>query len=799
VTGLTATQSGYIRDPFANNMITSGFDPVALNMLKYFPSPTCASCGYVNNFTNATGAPVRSTEYTIRGDFNINDKTTAYARWSKKPEEKTEQPEYFGSNNVGGGGSLAPDDRWDAAFGITRMISPTFVASFNAGYGRWIEGRVTQGVPFSPSTVGLPSFLDGFANAFPQIYIDGGYNNASGAALGSGGLNSTPREARSISLDLTKVVGAHNLQFGFMGIELIQNTFNSSIANFHFPLGMTAGPDPTNANPATGWGFASYLLGTGTSGGVTVNADAAFMKKFLGWYFQDAWRMTPKLTVNLGLRYDFQTAPTDRFNRLSYFDFNTPNPISAAAGFSVPGQLQYVGNGLSRGVYRPQMNNFAPRVSLAYEVSNKLVARAGFGLFFTPAIEEGDYEGLTLNGFTQTTPYVGSVDGITPTNLLSNPFPSGLVAPTGRSQGGLTDVGLSPNAVAPFRPTPYVVQWTVGLQYEVTPNDRISASYLGNHGVKQTWSSPTINGDQLSPSYYSLGNNLLQQVPNPFYPYITSSSCGLNDPTVQRGQLLLPFPEYCYIGNVQAPLASSWYDALTVDYRHRWSNGLEFLASYTWSKYLDTNAGNEGWAVGGTSGAENYYNLYNEKSVDGNDVPQSLVLSYIYQLPFGRGEKFGSTMSGPANAILGGWQFSGITSFKSGIPIAFTAPGFSFGQGQRPNVTCNPSLSNPTLNEWFNTSCFAKPAPYTFGDASRFLPNPRAPGFNNWDLGLMKWFDLPKVKSDTLRMQFRAEFFNAFNHENFFRPDSNLTDATFGKVTNGLGPRDIQLALKLFW
>ncbi|MEJ2010584.1 MAG: hypothetical protein P8Z30_20935, partial [Acidobacteriota bacterium] len=365
---------------------------------------------------------------------------------------------------------------------------------------------------------------------------------------------------------------------------------------------------------------------------------------------------------------------------------------------------------------------------------------------------------------------VGTVDGITPTNLLSDPFPTGLVAPPGKSQGGSTEVGLSPNGIGQFRPTPYVVQWTFGLQYALTPNDRISASYLGNHGVKQTWASPQINSNQLSPAYYSLGNDLLQQVANPFYPYITDSSCGLNNPTVQEGQLLRPYPEYCYVGNVQAPLASSWYDALTLNYRHRWSNGLEFLASYTWSKYLDTNAGNEGWATGGTSGAQNYYNLYNEKSVDGNDVPHSLVLSYIYQLPFGRGERFGSNASAPVNALLGGWQFSGITTFKSGIPIAFAAPGFSFGEGQRPNVVCNPSLPHPSLNEWFNTSCFAKPAPYTFGDASRFLPNPRAPGYNNWDLAMMKWFTLPKIKSDTLRMQFRAEFFNAFNHENFFRP-----------------------------
>jgi len=810
-TGLTANCPGgaascYIRDPFStmNVIPASMLNPVSKNLFAFWPQPTCTGCGYLNNFSTATGAPVSSTEYTTRADFNINDATRAYFRWSHKAEQKTEEAEFYGTKDVGGTGSIAPDSREDFVLGATRTINPTFIVSLNAGYARWVEGRITQGLPFTPSTVGLPGSID-FANAFPYIGIDEYNNPATGNALGSGGLNSTPREAKSLAIDFTKVRGAHTINFGFMGILSVQNTFNSSQASFTFPRGMTQGPDPTNANITTGWRFASFFLGTGSSGSVGYNADAALLKQLYGWYVQDQWRFNRKLTLNLGLRYDFQTAPTDRFNRLTYFNPSAPNPISAAVGFNVPGELVYVGNGTPRGVYRAQYTNLAPRVSLTYAITSKTVARAGFGLFYTPAFENADYEGLTLNGYSQSTPYIGTIDGITPTNLLSNPFPNGIIQPPGRSAGGLTDVGQGGvNAVLPYRPTPYMVQWTFGVEHQLTPNDMISATYLGNHGVKLTFADPNIDLNELPPADLAMGDGLLNQVKNPYYPFIPpNAGCGLNDPTIQEGQLLRPYPEYCgTLNDVQDTRAESYYNALTVNYRHRWSQGMELLASYTWAKYLDTNSGNEGWAGTGTGSAENFYNLRNEKSLDGDDIPQSLVVSYIYQLPFGHGRHFASSMHGPAEAILGGWQLSGITTLKSGIPLAFSAPGYSFAEGQRPNVTCNPSLGNSTLTEWFNTSCLVKPAPYTFGQAARYM-DVRAPGLQNWDIAMEKWTNLTH-KYESLRLEFRAEMFNAFNHENFFRPDSGVGDPLFGQVNSsvnggGLPARDIQFALKLFF
>jgi len=791
VTGITATQSGFIRDPIPGNIIPPGMlNSVAKNLLQYWPAPTGA--GIINNYTAAGGAPTAQTDYTVRVDHTISDKSRMFARWSQKFEYKQLAGDLFGTKDVGGPGTLAPDDRFNAGFNYNRVMSPTLVMSINLGWGRWVEGRVPQGVPFAPSTLGLPAALDTFGGpgAFPSITIDGE------SSLGSGVLNSTPREARSYSIDFTKVAGPHTMNIGFMGVGLYLNTFNSSQASFNFPLNMTQGPDPTVANPATGFGFASFMLGTGNSGGITDNARAAFEKNFEGWYFQDDWKATRKLTLNLGVRYDFQTAPTDRFNRLSWFDFGATNPISSQIGFNVPGELVYTSPG-NRGVYNPQYTNVAPRVGFAYEVAPKLVMRGGFGMFYIPAMEFGDYQGLTLNGFSQTTPYVGTIDGITPANLLSNPFPTGLLLPPGKSQGGLTNVGFSTPAIERNRPTPYIEQWMYGFQYEISPNNMLDVSYVGNHGVKLPLES-TAPVAMLPTANLALGSALLQPVSNPFFGHLTDSGCGLNNPTVQRGRLLVPYPEYCGVNDVQVPGGRSSYNALQVNFTHRWSSGMQFLLSYTNSKYLDDSSGSEGWTSGSSANYENIYNMRNEYSLDIDDIPQSFVASYIYQLPIGKDKRFGSNLSGPVNAIVGGWQVSGITTAKSGFPLGITAASDNvnnFGGAQRPNLIGNPHLSNPTIQEWFNTAAFAQPAPFTFGNVPRTMPTLRAPGLYDWDIAAEKYWDF----GERAHLQFRAEFFNAFNRANFYAPNTSFGSPAFGTITGANPARDIQFALKLFW
>jgi hypothetical protein len=789
VTGLVATQTGYIRDPIpGNNLVTSGLgiNSIAKAAEQYYPAPT--GSGTVNNYTASIGAPVREDRYSLRVDQNFGEKARLFMRWSQVFEYKARYGAFFGKGNQGGPGEIADNDRWDAGMGLTYTFNPTFLMSITAGGGQWCETRRMDGYPYAPSKLGLPSYFDTLAPQFPQFTIDGIFRLGGDTEQAH-----YVRDDGTINLDFTKVRGHHSLSFGYQYIGFMSNNPTIDWDNFNFPVGMTQGPQPTAANPATGWGFASFLLGTGNSGGFNIYQEPAYKKPYHGWYVQDEWRITPKFTATVGLRYDLQPSVTERYNRIHSFDFTATNPVSSSVGFNVPGEFVFASSS-NRGIYNTDYHTFAPRVSAVYKATDKFVVRAGYGIFF---LENGTMGFPGIAGYSQTTPFVGTVDGITPVNTLANPFPTGLIQPPGNSQGALTYVGLGAPAIARVRSAPYINQWTLALEYALSPNDLLTISYVGNHGVKLDYND--VEMDQLNPTYLSQGNALLSEVKNPFYGLISSSSCGLNAPTVPAGQLLLHYPEYCAVDNVQPLGASSWYNGITVEVNHRFSHYLQFLAGYTFSKYLDNSMGDQQWISGAASNFTNWYNLAAEKSYNSNDIPQSFVLSYILEMPFGKGKHFGTGWTPAVNTVLGGWQLTGVTTFKSGPPIGITAltnNTNSFGGGQTANIVGNPSAVSAGVDrvtEWFNTAAFAQPAPFTFGDSARFLPRMRGPGYNDFDFGLQKFFQV----KERLKIQFRAEFFNAFNHANFYLPDSTFGDPAFGQLNQAYPARDIQLALKL--
>jgi len=792
-----APDGTFVRDPFPNNRIPQEMmDPVARNILGFWPDANRPGEQFTqqNNFAGVAGLPTEGDQGSVRADHNITDNQRIFGRWSKKSQFKQLRGEFFGSDNPGGIGTVAPNPRTDVGFQYTNVFSPTFIMNATVGWARWSEGREPQGVPFQVSSLGLPGELDGFGGpgAFPSISITGV------ESLGSGVLNSTPREARTAALDFTQIKGNHTMTFGFMGVDFRLNTFNSSQADFDFFRDFTTGPDPNQADPNTGVGMASFLLGTAGGGdGITLRARAAFNKNYFGWYFNDQWRITPKLLVNLGVRYDFQTAPTDRFDRLAFFN-DDRNPISDAIGFDVFGGLEFVGGQNDRGIYDPDFDNIAPRIGITYRPAGSLVIRTGFGLFHTPAIEFGDYQGLVLNGFSQTTPFVGTLDGITPNNLLSNPFPSGLLPPPGKAgDSSLINLGQNVSAIERDRPTPVVQQWMFGLQSEVK-GIGLEATYVGNHGTKLLF-TPSFNRNQLRPELLSLGSGLLEPVPNPFFG--TAAQTGvLSGPTVPRGQLLRQFPQFDRVFAVQPPAASSWYHAVNFSATRRFRNGIQFLFRFTASKYLTNSEGPEGWTQGRAQNAINFHDTSLEKSLMINDIPKAFVASYIYELPVGKGRAI-EPRNKVVNALAGGWQIAGITTLKDGFPLAITAAtgntnSFN-GNNQRPNLVGDPELDNPTIDRAFNIEAFDQPEPFTFGNVSRTMPNLRADGIVNFDFTLSKEFLLPM--SETSRMQFRAEFFNLFNNVNFFAPNSVFGDPDFGRITSALPARSIQLALKLQW
>ena len=789
--GPNAGKTVYIRNPIAGNNIanaTNGINPIGKTLVNLYPAPI--NNQLTNNWSAAGLGGNNSDEYSGRIDHNIGDNTRLYGRYSYKREFKDVSPAYWGSDPAGPG-QRNPNNRWNVAFGVSHVFTPTFTMSANVGGMKWVEGNVMQSAGFKPSSLGFPAFVDASSAQFPVINPTG---YLSAGPLQGAGTASFPRSAESGSVDFVKVHGKHQLSFGYMGVAIDENGGRIAPTTFNFNNLFTAGPDPTSPTAGTGDSIASILVGTPASGGTGVNISNVARTWLHGTYLQDDWKATRKLTLNLGLRWEVQRPVTDRHNRLARFDYNAVNPISSAVGNTYNGELVFATPG-NRGQYDTNYKHFAPRFGFAYQLMPKLVMRGGYGIFFPSQFVGGPQ----IPGFSSATPYVASLNsGISPCAgcSLSNAFPSGPVPIVGNTLGGLTNVGFSTGAVSSNRKTYYDQQWMYGFQYAPTTSDLIDVTYVGNHSVHVIASSLNLN--QLDPKYFSMGSALTNLVANPFFNHITSSGCGLDQPTVQQGQLLRPYPEFCDISEQDDPAGDGRYNALDLNYTHRVSQGLTLMASYTFSKFLDNVGGPNSWANANANFSENIRNVYNlaaEKSVDATDITHSFVLSYVYELPVGKGRKYGSGMNRAVNAIVGGWQTTGIATFKGGFPLRIFGPDLnSFGTGQNVNVVGNYHVSNQSINQWFNPAAFQQAPQWTLGNAPRFFSDLRSPGYNNWDMSIQKYFTI----TERMRLQFRLDMFNAFNHPNFYAPNTTMGPG-FGTINAAWSPRLMQAALKLYW
>jgi len=302
--------------------------------------------------------------------------------------------------------------------------------------------------------------------------------------------------------------------------------------------------------------------------------------------------------------------------------------------------------------------------------------------------------------------------------------------------------------------------------------------------------------NQLRPENLRLGAALLEAVPNPFFGVITTGP--LSGRTVPRGQLLRPYPHFDAVNAAQPPAGMSSYNAFVISANRRFSNGLQFLVSFTAAKYITNTEGHEGWTNGTAQNVLNYYDTSLEKSLMINDIPRSFVASYIYELPVGKGKRF-KPSSSVVDAIVGGWQVAGVSTFKSGFPLAITTATNntnSFGGNQRPNILRDPFLSERTIDRWFDTGAFAQPAPFTFGNGPRTMPYVRAHGINNFDATVQKYWSLG---AEDRKLQFRAEFYNFFNRTGFYAPNIQFGNPNFGRILGALPARSIQLGLKFYW
>ncbi len=752
--------NGYVRDPFPNNTVPS-IDPVAQAYLKYYyPLPNRSA--YPNLILGQSSTQTAN-QYGVRLDHSISDMQQIFGRVSHynwvdaTPGSLPANP--FDQQNHG----------TNVVFHYNRTLSPTFIVDFLFGYNR-------SGIP-----IYYPGIGGSTGQAFNQAVGSNFYNHftasgdvPAGEGLGGSRFSSTgfvsyelanPDYTYQYNGDLKKIAGKHQMAFGFRFERYRHIAGAQGAASQGYAPQTTGLPGVTD----TGEALASFMLGYPNSSGRFLYPTFNDWGEIYNGYFGDTWKIRPNLTLNLGLQYVYATPPAFEQggvkNAISLFDWNkaltqpdatdftyayywcSTNPITGAAPNCANPRLMV-----------SDKKNFAPRLGIAYSPRSNTVIRTGFGMFFdfNSNIEQNSIRVSQANWpYSNSVSLSGqNVDTLGPLNpvlSLSNPYP-------------VPGSGPPPNSnqsINRFNKSPYAIEWNFGVEQLLPGAIKLSVDYVGSEGVR------------LLQAYY-------QNV-----AVLGTGSINSRRPVHNAGA----FPWRNTDG-------TSSYNSLQAKVERSFKGGLTFLNSFTWSKTLD-----EGSDENATLGPPAYtYNRRLSRGPADFNIPVINTTSFVYELPFGRAKRFASNAGRVADQIIGGWQSSGIITIRSGL-------GYSIITGQDiANIgdpsgnqtgdivsTPTPGSFNQTRAAWFNPQAFQFPAAGTLGHSSRnFLSGP---AYQNVDFALMKNFRI----TEDLKLQFRSEFFNFFNHTNFGNPNNNLSSPTFGQILSANASREIQFALKLLW
>jgi len=785
------------RDPFPGNKIPSNLiDPVAARIVDFWPKPN--QPGITNNYVSSGTNRLTKDLIDARIDHHISEKQHLFGRFSYE-RRFNEAANLLGTPAFDGTQIL--DQYRNFVFDHVYSISNTVINDFRYGYTRFRANQIPFSENFDPTTLGFPALIRDNAKVlkFPNISIGG---KLAVRVLG-GAFNNQPRDTHAIVEQMTLIRGQHTIRPGveyrllrFMPFQI----FNST-GSFSFDDRPTIGPNPAASSTTSGIGFASFLLGVPSSGSYEFQEPLTIFHHYYAGYLQDDWKVNSKLTLNLGLRWEMETGTAEAHNRMAFFLADAPSPLAGRVpGLeNLRGLLQYTGNGNPRTEWDANAKQFAPRVGLAYRIGDKMAVRAGYGIFYLPI----SLEAIGSIGFNFSASLV-QPDLNIPTVLLRNPFPNGL--PQGGNQGPLTLLGETINVQTTSRKiaSAYNQMWNLAIQRQLARNLVAEAAYVGSHGVHLPMQ--VININQLDPRFLAEGTALNATVPNPFFGIIPATSAAVGRSTVQRVQLLKPFPQYNQVLLFRPTIGSSIYHSLQLKLQKRFSHGLSAYISYVTSKLMDTGGTGNGAAFTDSTSVQNIYNLAAERAISTVDIPQAFTAVFNYQLPFGRGKRFAAEAHPALNSLIGGWQINGIVRWQSGRPFGVVASnllpslaGFATLRADvAPGETARLSVKEAQENvrsgrPWFNTRAFTPPRPFTLGNASRILSNLRQDNFKTVDFSVHKnWQTSEKTK-----LQFRAEFFNLFNQVVFSRPDTSASSTTFGMVFSAANqPRTIQMALK---
>jgi len=731
------------KTPFLGNIIpVSRFDPVGAKLAAFYPAPNVpgALSGKANFLANdPVTTPVD--DYVARIDHVFNDNNRIFGRLLAQTDHTT-TASIFPTVGTDSFGNLADNYYYNASGTWYRNFSANIINEARFTYTRRQALAISAGANTTlDQQIGLTGVNQAF---FPAVNVTG--FQALGNTSQQQRLQS-PIRSDSYVDNVTIIRGKHQVKFGF------EHRYSSNLDKYS----PTAGGSFTFNNVATGSGLASLLLGWTTSASRLETYPLLTRADSYAGFIQDDWRVTPNLTLNIGLRYDVDQPRWETGNRQNSFDPTAINPVSGT-----PGVILFSGlNGVSKYANRWDRNNFGPRAGFAWRLKNDWVVRGGAAILYS-----GEYDQATPivanTGFSTQGNFVSPDNGVTPAFILAAGLPP-VSSPTKTdlSAGyGAVKAGQNPTtAVAYFNPNRsngYLYQASLDIQHQFRGNILFDIGYLGTFGHHLP--APDAQSiDQLPMNLLGAGN----------------------------AQVLRPFPQFSNVSIIAADIGKSNYHGVNFGVEKRYSNGLQFKGNYTYSKFIDNiDSRNELAAYPGTNSFTNYYNQSSDRGLSGNDIRHRFIFSSIYALPLRHG-------------IWGGWSASLISELRSGTPLSpieLTNNTNSFSDGVRPNVTGNPNLSSPSLAQWFNTSAFAIPAPYTFGNAGRTFGE--GPGAINMDASILKDFT---IRERTV-LQFRVEALNFLNHANFANPDTRQGSPTFGQIISlvtGNQSRIIQLGLHL--
>ncbi|MFL6448588.1 MAG: carboxypeptidase regulatory-like domain-containing protein [Bryobacteraceae bacterium] len=811
-----AVGSNWVRDPFPGNKIpTNRINPVGQSIANLYPLPNTTTAGSVpwqNNFfyqNNVTWYDFHN--FVTRVDHNFGEKERIYGRylWNS-------QTLHQNSNGLPGyGADLREGVKGNNGFLFDSLtvLSANTTFDMRASILRWVQDyKPYNWGSYNASVIGFPqSLIDQLQepNRFPSFTI----NSYKNLGPSSGNIWYTGNTTIALQPTLSTIQGRHSLRFGldFRWNRYANYQSVGSGSLFSVDRGFTRSNYLTQ-DALSGNAIASLLLGTAASGEADYVASPYYSFKYYAPFIQDDIKVSRRLTVNAGVRWDINAPVKEKYNRANYgFLSNQVNPISNGInqalfpGYKVYGGIGFVGQGgLPDSPFKTDWNNWQPRIGAAFQLTPKTVLRGGYGISYINTVSTG-----TTLGFSQSTAFVSSLDaGRTPAALLSNPFPSGVMRPSGSSAGLATSLGQNLTYSDPTGAYGYVHTFSFGIQQQFPAQIVVEASYVGS----RTLDVPTTHGvNELSAASLALGDVtrggnptfLTGQVPNPFYSLLAGTS--YNGTTIPRQQLLRPFPEFGTIAIQDQPTGRFWYNSLQIKFEKRYSRGLLVNGAYTLSKNMQ---------------GVTYLNPQDpapSRSLVPWDQPQRLVFAAVYELPFGPGRKFVNNSNGLLSRVVGGWQLATNTTFRSGAPMTVPPGTTTIGLTSSGGVAVlgDPRLDNPTWDRMFKTGLidatgavrnvgpgeqpvFQILPAFALRTASQYFGNLR----NRWG----PEFNVTLAKNTTIRenylIQLRVEAFNLFNHPIFGGdPVIDPTNANFGALLRNNGqsniPRQLQLGVRL--